>query len=290
MTQQDAFGGAWTQDKLIRLRDYLRAYVKIFKNRPYFETVYVDAFAGTGAIPAKPASAGPGSEPEEGDVQGFLAGSARVALEIEPSFKRYLFVEKSPKKAEELAALRSEYPALSKRVEVVRAEANQYLLEWVGRTDWKRTRAVVFLDPCGMQVNWELLAALGATGGVDLWLLVPIGMGVNRLLTQTDLPPAEWQERLTRFLGTDDWRSGCYRPVRQRDLFGEGPILEKAINYDGLSDYFNQRLKTIFPFVAPKPLVQRNSRKSPMFTLTFAASNATALKIADYLLRRTPGG
>src|SRR4029079_15745303 len=45
------FGGDWTNDKLERVRKYLREYTKIFSRNErasYFTTIYVDAFAGTG--------------------------------------------------------------------------------------------------------------------------------------------------------------------------------------------------------------------------------------------------
>jgi three-Cys-motif partner protein len=290
MTHQDAFGGPWTQDKLIRLRDYLRAYMRIFRSRPYFETVYVDAFAGTGLIPPRPAGSAPQQrlEPDEPEVAGFIEGSARVALSIDPPFTRYLFIERSASKVKELEGLREAFPDLAARIQIVRGDANDYLTDWVGRTDWKRTRAVVFLDPCGMQVEWRLLEALGRTKAVDLWLLVPIGMGVNRLLTQNELPPKEWQDRLTRFFGTDEWLQECYQASAQGSLFGDQPALAKVVDYERLAAYFVERLATVFPRVAPNPLTQRNSRNSPMFMLTFAAANATAIKIAHYLLQRKP--
>ncbi len=46
------FGGDWTQEKLERLRKYLRAYMTIFTANEWarhYTTYYVDAFAGTGS-------------------------------------------------------------------------------------------------------------------------------------------------------------------------------------------------------------------------------------------------
>jgi hypothetical protein len=45
-----------------------------------------------------------------------------------------------------------------------------------GSQNWKRRG--LLSDPYGMQVDWETLKALGATCGVDLWLLFPFGVGV----------------------------------------------------------------------------------------------------------------
>lgn len=288
MTQQEAFGGSWTQDKLARLEAYLVAYVKIFNKQAWATTVYVDAFAGTGVIPPKTATSEVNllSEPSEPEVANFVTGSARVALSVDPPFGRYLFIELSSRKVKELEALKDEFSLLKDRIQVEKAEANQYLMQWIERTNWKSTRAVVFLDPCGMQVEWRLLEALGKTKCVDLWLLVPIGMGVNRMLTQNELPPQEWQDRLTKFFGTNEWLTRCYRPSGQESLFGEEPAQEKATDYDGLASYFVERLETVFPYVAPNPLTQKNSKNSPMFMLCFATANKTGLKIAKYLLTK----
>lgn len=292
MTQQQSFGGVWTQDKLERLHGYLEAYMQIFKNQLWAQTVYVDAFAGTGTIPKKsvvPTSLTTDASDEQ-NLQAFLNGSARIALTVEPPFGRYLFIEQSARKVRELRSLKLAFPDKAGRIQIEQADANDYLIRWMDQTNWKTTRAVVFLDPCGMQVEWRLLEKIADTKAIDLWLLVPIGMGANRLMTQSDLPPQEWQDRLTAFFGTDEWQQRFYRSPAQPDLFGEGPTQEKAANYDELATYFVERLQTIFgeKGVAPHPLTQRNSRNSPMFLLCFAAANRTGVKIADWLLTNKP--
>lgn len=292
MTQQHSFGGSWTQDKLERLRGYLEAYMQIFKKQPWAQTVYVDAFAGTGTISVKPALATNASlfEQDEDKINSFLDGSVRVALSVEPSFGKYLFIERSIKKTKELEGLKQEFPAIGNRIQVVPAEANEYLIRWIEQTNWKNTRAVVFLDPYGMQVEWRLLEAIARTKAIDLWLLVPIGIGVNRLLTQNELPPQEWQDRLTTFFGTDEWLEHFYKSVQQTDLFGDALVQEKEADYDKLAAYFVERLRSIFgeEGVAPNPLTQYNSRNSPMFLLCFASANKNGVKIAKHLLTHRP--
>jgi three-Cys-motif partner protein len=57
-------------------------------------------------------------------------------------------------------------------------------------TDWRSNRGVVFLDPYGLQVTWGTLAAIARTGALDIWVLFPSGMGLNRLLTKSGDWPA----------------------------------------------------------------------------------------------------
>ena len=297
MTSQQEFGGEWTQDKLTRLKGYLNAYMTILKRHPYFQTIYVDAFAGTGQVKTRPTEdSSPrlfneGDYPEVNDVVDLLKGSTRVALEVVPPFGKYIFIERSTKKYRELVSLKTEYANLSGRIEIHKADATVFLKNFCQTTNWNQTRAVVFLDPFGMQVEWSLLETIANTKAIDLWLLVPLGMGANRLMTRRDLPQQIWSDRLTAFFGTDDWKTKHYKVSDQGDLFGEPSAMEKDTDHERLVAYFIGRLQQIFPGVANNPLVQRNSHNSPMFSLCFATSNPkptvrdAALKIAQHLLR-----
>src|SRR5262249_37822709 len=107
------FGGrTWTQDKLDRVRKYLAAYSTIMKTRP-FRYAYIDGFAGTGYPELKTDESECGglfAELGEPAVAEFLDGSARMALQVEPRFHRYIFIEKSRKKTVELEKLRDQFP------------------------------------------------------------------------------------------------------------------------------------------------------------------------------------
>ncbi|WP_322488470.1 three-Cys-motif partner protein TcmP [Chloroflexus sp.] len=152
------------------------------------------------------------------------------------------------------------------------------------QTDWRKTRAVVFLDPYGMQVEWSLIEAIAATQAIDLWLLFPLGMAVNRLLTRDRPPPREWQQKLDRFFGTSDWFERFYKV--HLDLFGNAHV-SKQVSWREISEFFNERLQGLFPAVA-QPRVLANSLGNPLYLLCFAAGNQKggpiALKIADHIL------
>ena len=103
------FGGEWTREKLERVSKYLQAYTTIFhanERARYFTTYFVDAFAGTGDrmdsnIPelSETPLLDVESDPDFIELQ---KGSSRIALEVEPGFDRYLFIEHSKKRAAEL--------------------------------------------------------------------------------------------------------------------------------------------------------------------------------------------
>jgi len=276
------FGGDWTTDKLERVRKYLVAYAKIMNalraKRRGFRFAYIDAFAGTGYNTPKQ------REDEfvaffEGlrtsDSQEFLDGSARIALKVEPHFDRYIFIERSPARFKDLAKLADEFPGLKDRLQFVNADATNYLDDLCRNRNWKSHRAVIFLDPFGMQVTWETITAIAKTEAIDLWLLFPLGTGANRLLKRDGNIPRSWQMRLDATFGAKDWFEAFYEKVEEYDLLSGQPRLEtrKVANFDSISRYFLKRLKTVFPYVAKNPLPLFNKANCPLYLLCFAAGN-----------------
>jgi three-Cys-motif partner protein len=292
-----AFGGNWTNIKLERVREYLCAYTKIFKKNvraSYFTIIYVDAFAGTGQRVESAGSRGKAAggtlrDEDDSDAEALQKGSAIIALEVDPPFDRYVFIEKRAKRVSELEALRREFPDKAPKIQVERADANEYLKQWCERTDWQRHRAVVFLDPYGMQVAWATIEAIAATKAIDLWILFPLGMAVNRLLTKHQPPPKKWGDALTRTFGTDAWRQEFYPKKKEATLFGEEETERKETDFERIGRFFMERLKGSFAKVAPNPLVMTNSKGVPIYLLCFAAGNPkgapTAVKIAKYILQ-----
>lgn len=289
------FGGRWTEAKLERLKKYLTAYTKILKTNPaasYYQITYLDAFAGSGHRKSRNAIA-PGGRSLFGttiqDFQPLRKGSASIALEIFPPFDHYIFIDKSASNISELKYLVEKYPDKASIINLINADANSYLQRWCARTSWQRNRAVVFIDPYGMQVEWPTLKAIASTKAIDLWLLFPLGQGVNRLLTKGQPPGGKWAERLTATFGTEDWKSAFYQTNKTRGLFGDVVINRKSANYESIKDFFVRRLQTIFCEVSKNPLALINSKNIPIFLLCFAAGNPkgakTAIKIADHILR-----
>ncbi len=292
MTIPHSFGGHWTDKKLGLVQKYLRAYTVIFDRNPKAQklyTIYLDAFAGTGyrssaATPEKNLMLELGEE----ETQPFLKGSARIALEVDPPFKEYIFIENDPEYARELEHLRNEFLPTRPNIHIHKVEAKQFLHAWLQRTDWRTTRAVVFLDPYGMQVDWDIIEEIGKTKAIDLWVLFPLGVAVNRLLTKSKPPPQKWADALTRIFGTDEWLQAFYLPKKQLTLFGEEEVQSKQADFESIGQFFHQRLQKVFTAVASNPFVLTNSRNNPLYWLYFASGNTrgapTAVKIAQDIL------
>jgi hypothetical protein len=156
--------------------------------------------------------------------------------------------------------------------------------------DWSPRRAVIFLDPYGMQVEWSTIEMISNTHAIDLWLLFPLGMGVNRLLKRSGDIPYSWRQRIDLLLGTTNWYEEFYKfEVTQQTLFGDTEERVIKASTATIGRYFNDRLGSIFAGVAPEPGVLRNSRNSPLYLLCFAVANMRgkdiALRIANHLLK-----
>jgi three-Cys-motif partner protein len=289
-----SFGGEWTSTKLDILRRYLEAYLKVMKKQP-FETWYIDAFAGTGYRTCKPKDSMASTVPLLPDLateepQGFLSGSARIALELPDKFSRYIFIEKNMEHADALQLLKTEFSPISHRIDIVEGDANVRILE-LCKVSWGNRRAVLFLDPYGMDVKWTTIEAIARTEAIDLWLLFPWGIGLNRLLSKSGDIPEEWRRKIDEFLGTADWYDAFYRVETHRNLFGEDQQVTAKKKIDEVIPYFIQRLQLLFgEGVAEKPKLLVNSRNCPLYLFFFACANPRgreiALKIAKHILTK----
>jgi three-Cys-motif partner protein len=285
------FGGDWTSAKLDVLKGYLGAYATALKSQP-FRIAYIDAFAGTGyrGLRADDATSALLFPELAEDAPGkLLDGSARIALSIEPQFDKYIFIERNEERCRALEGLRAEFSPLSNSIDIRLGEANAEI-QRLCEKDWAKNRAVLFLDPYGMQVEWVTIEAIAKTKAIDLWVLFPLGIGVNRLLTRSGEIPDAWRRALDRLLGTADWYDAFYRITNAKNLLGEDVTLVEKASVQIIGRYFTERLKTIFAGVAERPMVLKNSANCPLYLFCFAAGNARgapiALKIANHLLKK----
>lgn len=142
-----------------------------------------------------------------------------------------------------------------------------------------------------MSVDWDTISRVAGTRAIDMWLLFPLGTGINRLLTTKQKPPPEWAEKVTGILGTprDEWETAFYAPSTQFEMFGGQQQSVKVADFDSMGAYFIKRLESVFAGVAPHAMPLLNSRNNPMYLLCFAAGNpkgaAPAVRIADHLLK-----
>ena len=273
------FGGIWTYEKIKIVEKYARAYLEIMKDRPYWKLLYFDGFAGSGDI----------------EVDGVLdekiiEGAAKRIISIEEPrfFDIYYFVELDKAKA---ARLEKGLESIKRSgVYVVAGDCNKKLLDLAEflKGKGKDYKALAFVDPCGMEVNWESISALKDLS-VDLWILVPTGLGPNRMLARSGKISDSWFLKLERFFGIPKNLivETFYSVTESIDLFGNKTITTsknvKAV--DKIKVLYTQKIKEVFKFVS-NPYELENSTHCIMYHFFLASNNQTAVNIANDIIKK----
>jgi three-Cys-motif partner protein len=266
------FGGVHTADKLERVRQYLVAYTTAMKDKG-FSLAYIDAFAGSGSyLPTRPnmKTAGQGFFPMP--KAHARSGSARIALGVKPGFDKYIFIDKNPKNIAKLRLLREEYPNLRNSIRLKKADANTCLRMLCKKFDRTHWRAVLFLDPYGMQVDWATIEAVARTRAIDIWCLFPLGVAVNRLLRRDGQINVAMSHRLDRMFGSHDWYGAFYKTLTGKHLLGEYTKIVKVGGLNQIGEHYMNRLHSVFASVARRPR-RLYKRGLPLYWLCFAAGD-----------------
>ena len=284
--QGQRFGGAWTEVKLDAVHYYLEFYTRVLKDQPTpqqpFEPWYIDAFAGSGSRRIDRTTGGLFEGEPLGEETVDLAGSVLRALDVNPPFKRLVFIEENRARFRRLQEIAEANP--KRNITPVHGDANARLLEIFGTPPWSQQRngrgshrAIVFLDPFGMSVKWETLKLLAETGAVDVWYLFPTGAVNRQLAGDFAKVDAHKQRALDEVFGSTAWREDIYKVDTARGLFDEVvTTATKTFTVDEIERYARDRLKTVFGYVSdPLPLL--NDRDSKIFSL-FCLSNSPSQK------------
>lgn len=288
------FGGLSTDLKLSVIENYLGAYTQALRGK-FPNLWYIDAFAGTGYRTVKHAAVEGGILGE--DTPEWVEqrrGSAVIALETEPAFDRLIFIERKPSHCAALKQLMAENP--SRDITLDESDANASIRKNVAWDGWSSTRAVMFLDPYGLSVDWETIQAIAGTRAIDVWYLVSLEGLFRQATHKPEKLTEEKRSALTRMLGTPDWEAAWYAEEIVTDMFGERVMPKKRrADVTAMERFVHDRLATIFPKVLP-PLRLLNSKSVPTFALFFAISNpepkaiGLATKIAGHILNAARAG
>jgi len=288
------WGGKWTEQKLEAFEKYVNAYLTIMnKHRASYKwkLIYFDAFAGSGSRDY---------ESEQDDCnQTLLAeldmdeteanlykGAAERVLNIDqPGFDYYYFIDRDKKANDALDKKLAHFKPDKAKMFFRSGDANEQIAKFADALRKnKKMKALAFLDPFGMQVDWASLEQLKGAG-VDLWILVPTGVIVNRLLDRKG--KLKHIGKLASFFGLKEAeiREHFYPKTVQQDLFGETSIVQKISQpIKRISELYVKRLQTIFKEVTEAPFEMKNTQGTPIFHFVFASNNSTAKKIASQII------
>jgi three-Cys-motif partner protein len=287
------FGGKWSDLKLTALSRYLIGFNTALKNTN-LTRYYIDTFAGSGGHYTSEDSQSGGTllgELLDEEPRRFLEGSALRALDTEPPFHKYIFSDVQKRNTAKLEKLGSRYP--KKDIEVRQGDVNTVTLDIIESINWNKSRAVLFLDPFGAQVNWSTLEFVRKTGAVDVWYLVPTGLCMLRMIPHSGQVPEKWEKRITSMVGTDTWKEAFLIPSTQSTLFDtESQGVTRSANIEAVERFFLDRLKSLSANVVERCLRLNSASNSPLYSLCFFASNQgkggkLAKRIADGVIKES---
>ena len=262
---ENRFGGNWTRRKLVCLQSYIQSYSNVMKNKDYFTKIYIDPFCGSGSWLEDSNSVEDMLEPEDKELNH---GSPITALQVGKNFNEFYFNDKNQ---EFIDLLKSQIGSIpDRKIHYNSREANEFLMDISSRINWQNSRAIVFLDPFGLQINWSTLVRMSETRAIDIVMLFPTS-SLCRMLPNSELPMPEWQSKLDRFLGTTEWRK-FYHKKQVVDLFGASEKTERTANSDDIINFVIKQLGSIF-FVVDKKLNLKNSKGSSLFDVIFLCAN-----------------
>lgn len=256
--------GYWSEIKLDIIKEYAQAYSTILKNKN-LKHIYVDAFAGAGHHISK-------------NTGEFISGSPLNALNVQPPFHEYHFIDLNPHKIAELQRIKGQ----RNDIFIYQEDCNHILLNdifpKIRYEDYKR--GLCLLDPYGLHLKWEVIEMAGKQETIEIFLNFPVAdMNRNALWKNPEGVDKDDIKRMTAYWGDESWRNIAYTD----DLFGYPQKEPNRVVAEG----FRNRLKhkAGFKFVS-EPLPMRNSNRAIIYYLFFASQQPVADKIIKNIFEK----
>lgn len=251
----------YAKDKLTILKGYMARFTTAMKDRPWRALNYIDLQAGPGKNKFSPS----------GDI---MLGSPLLALTTRFSYNNLFLVEMG---IDEFGALAKRVGVSERgsRVALYNKDCNVAVDAVVARIDqidkefidgiWPCLN-LAFLDPEGLEVEWETVKKLASLQRMDLIINFSTS-GITRnarlAVDNDDFTTVD------RFFGTRDWRS-----VYERAWGGGSAAVRRA-----LIDFYLGRLHDM-GYVETKRQEKefKNQRNVQVYTMIFASKNDLGIK------------
>jgi len=268
--------GPWVVEKL----DYLERYINVFeismRDKPWRKRHYIDLFAGCGKCYV----------PETKKV---YLGSPLLSLTTSHPFTDYFFVDLAPDNITVLQQRCSASPVYN-HVRCLVGDGNllaQDIVEHILAVDSERIPGqwsslnLAFLDPDGLELQWQTVTTLARPFRMDLIIHYPQG-GLNRYMGQAF--KMEGETVVDLFFGGAEWRR----------IYEEWRTGQKRFGlHRRLMDYYKGKLqdlgyKEIFQDdeVGNEPLVRNAKKRAPLYRLLFASKHSLGHEFWQKVVRR----
>jgi three-Cys-motif partner protein len=123
---------------------------------------------------------------------------------------------------------------------------------WIG-PQGRSQRAIIFLDPYGISVDFSTLRLIAETERADVWYLVNLKGVVQQLAHNHARLDAAKRQSLTGFFGEPDWEKSFYEfQESATDLFSGITTTtgERNVRREDVAAFYRRRLDSIFKYVS----------------------------------------
>jgi three-Cys-motif partner protein len=254
--------GYWSEVKLDIVREYATTYSVIMNKQACIRRhVYIDAFAGPGVHISR-------------HTREFIPGSPLNALNVDPPFKEFHFIDLDGGRAQSLREL----AVGRKDVFVHEADCNRVLLDSVfplaKYEDFRR--ALCLLDPYGLHLDWQVAYTAGQMRSIEIFLNFPLmDMNMNVFWRNPDKVRPGQASRMDAFWGDRSWREAAY--TKTPGLFGH---MEEKAEGNVIAEAFRKRLRDVAGFkYVPRAMPMINTKGAVVYYLFFASPNKTGARI-----------
>ncbi len=197
----------YAKDKLTIFEGYISRFITSMRLKPWRAINFIDLQAGPGKNIFDPSN----------DI---LLGSPLIALTTKYQFTNYWFVELKPENFDALQQRVNEHER-AQLVKFINDDCNVAINDIVGEIQdidksyvkgkWPSLN-LAFLDPEGLELNWDTVEKLGQVGGMDLIINFSTS-GFTRNADQ--MLSKESITLLDKFFGTPEWKT-VYRKEQIR--------------------------------------------------------------------------
>ena len=223
------FGGDHTELKLEVLEEYASMFCRALKNKG-FKLIYIDCFAGEGQQKTK--------------TDDKILGSVSRILQ-QNMFDKYYFIEKDDATYQNLKAITKDKGNST----AYHGDMNDILPEILRQNRSSKNRFLIFIDPFGLQLDFDILKKIKTLGKFDILFLLNL-QAISRMipLEQKRQQPA-WKDTLTKIFGDRNAWESVYELKRQSNFLQEETEQERQSNISKifLENYLN-RVKILFPY------------------------------------------
>jgi len=269
--------GEWVKEKLFYVKRYIDAFEIAMRGKSWRRRIFIDLFSGPGKCVIR-------------DTNEHLLGSPLIALQTQYPFTDYYFGDLDRGNINALRQRTSNCSIPKGKVHFLLGDANSKVndvITEIGRFDKQYIDGVLpclnlaFLDPEGLELEWETIAQLAKMNRMDLI----IHYSQNGLTRNLDKCYATEKDTVVdKFFGDKKWRDVYKAALSKRESIG----IHRA-----LIDFYKSKLSDLGYVVindsdeiAREPLIRNTQKNAPLYRLIFASKHPLGNKIWNEVTKK----